>query len=69
MRDAAVAAGYDIMVGCMLGTSLAMAPAFFVAQGAGFVDLDGPLLLAADRVPPIRYEGSVMQVPDRALWG
>ena len=69
MRDAAVAAGYDIMVGCMLGTSLAMAPAFLVAQGAGFADLDGPLLIAADREPPIRYEGSIMQVPDPALWG
>lgn len=69
MRDAAVAAGFDIMVGCMLGTSLAMAPAFFVAQGAAFADLDGPLLLAADRDAPIRYEGSMMQVPDPALWG
>ncbi|MHB0951726.1 MAG: N-acetyl-D-Glu racemase DgcA [Allorhizobium sp.] len=69
MRDAAVAAGFDTMVGCMLGTSLAMAPAFFVAQGAGFADLDGPLLIAADREPPIRYEGSIMQVPDPALWG
>jgi len=69
MRDAAIAAGFDIMVGCMLGTSLAMAPAFLVAQGAGFADLDGPLLIAADRDPPIRYEGSAMQVPDQALWG
>ncbi|MBA3041486.1 MAG: dipeptide epimerase [Rhizobiaceae bacterium] len=69
MRDAAVAEGFDIMVGCMLGTSLAMAPAFFVAQGAAFADLDGPLLLAADREVPIRYEGSTMQVPDPALWG
>ncbi|WP_454746813.1 N-acetyl-D-Glu racemase DgcA [Ciceribacter selenitireducens] len=69
MRDAAVAEGFDIMVGCMLGTSLAMAPAFFVAQGAAFADLDGPLLLAADREVPIRYEGSTMQVPDLALWG
>ena len=69
MRDAAVAEGFDIMVGCMLGTSLAMAPAFFVAQGAAFADLDGPLLLAADRDAPIRYEGSTMQVPDPALWG
>ncbi len=69
MRDAAVAEGFDIMVGCMLGTSLAMAPAFFVAQGAAFADLDGPLLLAADRDAPIRYEGSTMQVPEPALWG
>ncbi|GEO85672.1 MULTISPECIES: N-acetyl-D-Glu racemase DgcA [Alphaproteobacteria] len=69
MREAAVAAGFDIMVGCMLGTSLAMAPAFLVAQGASFADLDGPLLIAADRVPPIRYVGSIMQVPEPALWG
>jgi len=69
MRDAAVTSGFDIMVGCMLGTSLAMAPAFFVAQGAGFADLDGPLLLAADRASPIRYEGSMMQMPEPALWG
>ncbi|MBW8284865.1 MAG: dipeptide epimerase [Rhizobium sp.] len=69
MRDAAVASGFDIMVGCMLGTSLAMAPAFFVAEGAGFADLDGPLLLAADRASPIRYEGSMMQMPEPALWG
>ncbi len=69
MRDAAVAEGFDIMVGCMLGTSLAMAPAFFIAQGAAFADLDGPLLLAADRDAPIRYEGSSMQVPEPALWG
>ena len=69
MRDAAVAAGFDIMVGCMLGTSLAMAPAFQVAQGASFTDLDGPLLLAADREPPIRYDGSIMHAPEPALWG
>ncbi|NML72707.1 dipeptide epimerase [Rhizobium sp. S-51] len=69
MRDAAVAAGFDIMVGCMLGTSLAMAPAFLVAQGASFADLDGPLLLAADREPPIRYDGSIMHAPEPALWG
>lgn len=69
MRDAAVAAGFQIMVGCMLGTSLAMAPAFLVAQGAPYADLDGPLLLAADRHEAIRYEGSQMQVPATGLWG
>lgn len=69
MRDAALAAGFDIMVGCMLGTSLAMAPAFLVGQGAGFVDLDGPLLLAGDREVPIRYEGSTMFAPEAGLWG
>jgi L-alanine-DL-glutamate epimerase-like enolase superfamily enzyme len=57
------------MVGCMVSTSLAMAPATLVAQGAAFVDLDGPLLLARDRVPPLRYEGSVVHPPEAALWG
>jgi len=69
LRDEAIRQGFDIMVGCMLGTSLAMAPAFLVAQGAPYVDLDGPLLLASDREDPIRYEGSLMQAPDPALWG
>ena len=69
MRHAALDAGFDIMVGCMLGTSLAMAPAFLLAQGARFVDLDGPLLLAADRENPIAYRGSLMQAPVRSLWG
>ncbi|MCM2398587.1 dipeptide epimerase [Rhizobium sp. S95] len=69
MREVALVAGFDIMVGCMLGTSLAMAPAFLVAQGAPYVDLDGPLLLAADRDDPIRYDGSMMQAPSSRLWG
>lgn len=69
MREVALVAGFDIMVGCMLGTSLAMAPAFLVAQGAPYVDLDGPLLLAADRDDPIRYDGSMMQAPAARLWG
>ncbi len=69
LRDAARAEGFGVMVGCMVASSLAMAPAFLVAQGAAVADLDGPLILARDRVPPIAYEGSVMQVPDRALWG
>lgn len=69
MRQAAIDASFDIMVGCMLGTSLAMAPAFLLAQGARFADLDGPLLLAADRENPIVYRGSLMQAPVRSLWG
>jgi L-Ala-D/L-Glu epimerase len=60
---------FKIMVGCMLATSLAMAPAFVVAQLADYVDLDGPLLLAKDREPAIQYNGSLMQLPPRALWG
>lgn len=57
------------MVGCMVATSLAMAPAALIAQGAAFVDLDGALLLAKDREHGIRYDGSVMMPPERALWG
>jgi L-Ala-D/L-Glu epimerase len=61
--------GFKIMVGCMLATSLAMAPAFLLAQLADYVDLDGPLLLAKDRSPAITYDGSLMIPPPRALWG
>jgi hypothetical protein len=53
----------------MVGTSLAMAPALLVAQGADFVDLDGPLLLARDRQPGLRYAGSSVFPPELALWG
>jgi L-alanine-DL-glutamate epimerase-like enolase superfamily enzyme len=61
--------GFSIMAGCMVGTSLAMAPALIVAQGAEFVDLDGPLLLAKDREPGLRYEGSLVYPPEKELWG
>ncbi len=61
--------GLDIMVGCMLATSLAMAPAMLLAQFASVVDLDGPLLLKEDRVPGISFAGSLMHPPPRALWG
>jgi L-alanine-DL-glutamate epimerase-like enolase superfamily enzyme len=57
------------MVGCMVGTSLAMAPAVLLAQGADYVDLDGPLLLARDRTPGLAYEGSLVPPPLSALWG
>jgi L-alanine-DL-glutamate epimerase-like enolase superfamily enzyme len=69
LRKAAESLGFGIMVGCMLATSLSMAPAFFLAQGANFVDLDGPLLLARDRNPAIRYRDGFMYPPDGALWG
>lgn len=69
MAKQAKADGFKIMVGCMLATSLAMAPAFIVAQMADYVDLDGPLLLAKDREHAIQYQGSLMQPPPRALWG
>jgi len=59
----------DVMVGCMVGTSLSMAPAFLLADSARWIDLDGPLLLARDREPGIRYEGSLMHPPPRDLWG
>lgn len=59
----------DLMVGCMGGSSLAMAPAFVVGQLCAFVDLDGPLLSAQDVEHPIRYEGSLMHPPDPRLWG
>ena len=58
-----------VMVGCMVGTSLAMAPALLVAQDADVVDLDGPLLLARDRDPGLRYDGSLVFPPPPALWG
>ena len=69
LAKAARAAGYGIMVGCMIGTSLAMAPAVLVAQGAEFVDLDAPLLLAEDRPDGLRYDGSIVQPASPALWG
>lgn len=61
--------GLGLMVGNMCGTSLAMAPAFLIAQSCGYVDLDGPLLQRKDRVPAIRFEGALMHAPEPALWG
>lgn len=61
--------GLDIMAGCMVATSLGMAPATLIAQQAAVVDLDGPLLLARDRPDGIVYEGSIMHPPASALWG
>ncbi len=61
--------GFGVMVGCMVGSSLAMAPALLLAQGAELVDLDGPLLLARDRPDGLLYEGSKVYPPSRALWG
>jgi L-alanine-DL-glutamate epimerase-like enolase superfamily enzyme len=69
LADAARERGFTIMVGCMIGSSLAMAPAMLVAQKAQFVDLDAPLLLASDRVPGLRYDGSMVYPPEPALWG
>lgn len=63
------ARGLTVMVGCMLGTSLGMAPAMLLTHHAEFIDLDGPLLLARDREPPLRYEGSTIYPPEPELWG
>ena len=69
LRDAARAEGYGVMVGCMVGSSLAMAPATLVAQGAMVVDLDGPLLLAEDRETPLTFDAKGVHPPQAALWG
>ncbi len=60
---------FGLMVGNMCGTSLAMAPGFLIAQTCSYVDLDGPLLQRLDRESPIVFEGGLMHVPERALWG
>jgi L-Ala-D/L-Glu epimerase len=69
MADEARALGFEIMVGCMVATSLAMAPAMLLAPDARFVDLDGPLLLARDRPDGLRYDDSLVYPPEAALWG
>jgi L-alanine-DL-glutamate epimerase-like enolase superfamily enzyme len=69
MKTAAQNIGLGVMVGCMVATSLSMAPAFLLAQGADFVDLDGPLLLDRDRALAIAYDGAWMSPPPTALWG
>ncbi|MDB5448842.1 MAG: Mandelate racemase/muconate lactonizing protein, partial [Phenylobacterium sp.] len=69
LKAEAQAAGLEIMAGCMVATSLAMAPALIVAQGARFVDLDGPLLLARDRTPGLPIAGALIEPPPPELWG
>lgn len=69
LRDAARAEGYDVMVGCMVGSSLAMAPAVLVAQGAAITDLDGPLLLAEDRAHGLRFDEAGVHPSEASLWG
>ncbi|MCK0139881.1 N-acetyl-D-Glu racemase DgcA [Aliiroseovarius sp. F47248L] len=69
LHDAALAEGYKVMVGCMVGSSLAMAPATLVAQGALVTDLDGPLLLAEDRDMPLLFDEKGVHPPEAALWG
>jgi L-alanine-DL-glutamate epimerase-like enolase superfamily enzyme len=68
-RDEARRLGFGVMVGCMVGSSLAMAPAVLVAQGAAFCDLDGPLLLAQDRDNPLQYDEAGVHPSTAQLWG
>ena len=69
LRKAALEEGYGVMVGCMVGSSLAMAPATLLAQGVMVTDLDGPLLLAEDRDVPLLFDDKGVHPPDAALWG
>ena len=69
LRDAARARAFGVMVGCMVGSSLAMAPAVLAAQGAAVTDLDGPLLLARDRAHPLVYDEAGVHPSTPELWG
>ena len=69
LKTEALAQGFEVMVGCMVGSSLAMAPATLVAQGALITDLDGPLLLAEDRAHPLQFDAAGVHPPTAALWG
>ncbi|MFD1913305.1 N-acetyl-D-Glu racemase DgcA [Halodurantibacterium flavum] len=69
LKAQALAEGYQVMVGCMVGSSLAMAPAVLVAQGVAVTDLDGPLLLAEDRDHPLQYDEAGVHPAQAALWG
>ena len=69
LKSEAYAQGYDVMIGCMVGSSLAMAPATILAQGVAFTDLDGPLLLAEDRDEPLKFDENGVHPPAAALWG
>jgi len=69
MKAEAQRLGFAVMIGCMVGSSLAMAPAVLLAQDADYADLDGPLLLAHDRPGGLRYEGSLVYPPAPDLWG
>ena len=69
LREEALKQGYGVMVGCMVGSSLAMAPATLVAQGALVTDLDGPLLLAEDRDNALQFDDAGVHPPVAELWG
>jgi len=68
LRQQAEEMGFDIMVGCMVGSSLAMAPATIIAQGVAYTDLDGPLLLAEDRAIPLVFDDRYVFPPEPSLW-
>jgi L-alanine-DL-glutamate epimerase-like enolase superfamily enzyme len=69
LATAARRGGFDVMVGCMIATSLSIAPALLLAESARFVDLDGPLLLARDRADGVHFEGSIVHPASPKLWG
>lgn len=69
LKEQSITEGYGVMVGCMVGSSLAMAPATILAQGVTFTDLDGPLLLAEDRDEPLIFDGAGVHAPTAGLWG
>ncbi|MFK5997185.1 MAG: dipeptide epimerase [Rhodobacterales bacterium] len=69
LKKTAIAQGYQVMVGCMVGSSLAMAPAVLVAQGAALTDLDGPLLLGEDRNSPLQFDAQGVHPATPDLWG
>jgi L-alanine-DL-glutamate epimerase-like enolase superfamily enzyme len=69
LKTEGIAQGYGVMVGCMVGSSLAMAPAVILAQGVAFTDLDGPLLLAEDRDEPLIFDEAGVHAPTAGLWG
>ena len=69
LKQEAIQQGYAVMVGCMVGSSLAMAPAVILAQGVAFTDLDGPLLLAEDRGEPLTFDKAGVHAPSAGLWG
>ncbi|MEL7348962.1 MAG: dipeptide epimerase, partial [Pseudomonadota bacterium] len=69
LKVAARAQGFGIMIGCMMSSSLGVAPAVLLGDGAALVDLDPPMLLGEDRDPPLGMEGANVLPPDRELWG
>lgn len=69
LRDACTAAGLELMVGCMAGTSLAMAPAYVIGQSCRYVDIDGPLLQIGDRENALAYDAGRVSIPRPELWG